>query len=91
MDSRLHTHTNMSTQSLTHSHSHSSLTLTGVPLVPLGLRRFCMAGVAQRALARGRMYALASLWRPSGAPWSPPLLRVMRGTTCIAKGVGCTP
>ena len=97
MDSRLHTHTNMSTQSLTHSHSHSSLTLTGVPLVPLGLRRFCMAGVAQRALARGRMYALASLWRPSGvplaslwrpsgAPWSPPLLRRRRGPTCIGKG-----
>ena len=87
----------MSTQSLTHSHSHSSLTLTGVPLVPLGLRRFCMAGVAQRALARGRMYALASLWRPSGvplaslwhpsgAPWSPPLLRRRRGPTCIGKG-----
>ena len=81
-----HTHKHTSTQSLTHSHSHSSLTLTGVPLVPLGLRRFCVAGVAQRALARGRMYALASLWRPSGAPWSPPLLRRRRGTPCIGKG-----
>ena len=39
---------------------------SGVPLVPLGLRRFCVAGVAQRALASGRMYALVSLWRPSG-------------------------
>ena len=70
-----HTHKHTSTPSLTHSHSHSSLTLTGIPLVPLGLRRFCVAGVAQRALARGRMYALASLWRPSGVPlaslWRP--------------------
>ena len=92
-----HTHTQTHVHSITHSHSHSSLTLTGVPLVPLGLRRFCVAGVAQRALARGRMYALASLWRPSGvplaslwrpsgAPWSPPLLRRRRGPTCIGKG-----
>ena len=103
---------------LTHSITHT-LTLTGVPLVPLGLRRFCVAGVAQPcigkgsdvrpgvplaslwchlvsaafawqawtnvALARGRMYALASLWRPSGAIGSPPLLRGRRGTTCIGK------
>ena len=58
---------------------------SGVPLVPFGLRRFCVAGVDQRALARGRMYALASLWRPSGAIGSPPLLRGRRGTTCIGK------
>ena len=47
---------------------------SGVPLVPFGLRRFCVAGVAQRALPRGRVYALASLWRPSGAIWSPLLV-----------------
>ena len=29
---------------------------------PLGLRLFCVAGVGQCALPRGRMYALASLW-----------------------------
>ena len=75
---------------LTHSITHT-LTLTGVPLVPLGLRRFCVAGVAQRALARGRMYALASLWRPSGAIWSPPLLRGRRGPTCIGKGSDVRP
>ena len=33
----------------------------GVPLVSLGLRLFCVAGVGQCALPRGRMYALASL------------------------------
>ena len=49
------------------------------PWRPLGLRRFCVAGVGQCALPRGRMYALASL----GAP---PLLRGRRGTMCIAKG-----
>ena len=83
----------------------------GVPPVSLGLRRFCVAGVAQRALPRGRMYALASLrcplvsaafawhcqgvgctpWRPSGVPWSPPLLRGRRGTTCTAKGSDVRP
>ena len=49
------------------------------PWRPLGLRLFCVAGVAQCALPRGRMYALASLG-------SPPLLRVRRGTMCTAKG-----
>ena len=89
----------------------------GVPPVSLGLRRFCVAGVGQRALPRGRMYALASLrcplvsasfawqawdnvhcqgvgctpWRPSGVPWSPPLLRGRRGTTCTAKGSDVRP
>ena len=84
----------------------------GVPLVSLGLRRFCVAGVGQRPLPRGRMYALAFLWcplvsvafawqawdnvhcqgvrctpwRPSGVPWSPPLLRGRRGTMSTAKG-----
>ena len=60
------------------------------PWRPLGLRLFCVAGVGQCALPRGRMYALASL----GAP---PLLRGRRGAMCTAKGsdvcqgVGCTP
>ena len=52
---------------------------SGVPLASLGLRRsaggFCAAGVGLGALQRGRMYSLASLWRPSGVPWSPPLCR----------------
>ena len=66
------------------------------PWRPLGLRLFCVAGVGQCALPRGRMYALASLG-------SPPLLRGRRGTMCSAafawqawhnvssQGVGCTP
>ena len=36
----------------------------GVPLASLGLRLFCVAGVENCPLPRGRMYALASLWRP---------------------------
>ena len=43
------------------------------PWRPLGLRLFCRAGVAQCALPRARMYALASLG-------SPPLLRGRRGS-----------
>ena len=43
------------------------------PWRPLGLRLFCMAGVAQCALPRARMYALASLG-------SPPLLRGRHGS-----------
>ena len=43
------------------------------PWRPLGLRLFCVAGVAQCALPRARMYALASLG-------SPPLLRGRRGS-----------
>ena len=54
------------------------------PWRPLGLRRFCVAGVGQRALPRGQMYALASL----GAP---PLLRGRRGTMCTAKGSDVRP
>ena len=54
------------------------------PWRPLGLRRFCVAGVGQCALPRGPMYALASL----GAP---PLLRGRRGTTCTAKGSDVRP
>ena len=54
------------------------------PWRPLGLRRFCVAGVGQDALPRGLMYALASL----GAP---PLLRGRRGTICTAKGSDVRP
>ena len=54
------------------------------PWRPLGLRHFCVAGVAQCALPRGRMYALASLG-------SPPLLRARRGTMCTAKGSDVRP
>ena len=54
------------------------------PWRPLDLRRFCVAGVGQRALPRGQMYALASL----GAP---PLLRGRRGTRCTAKGSDVRP
>ena len=54
------------------------------PWRPLGLRFFCVAGVAQCALPRGRMYALASLG-------SPPLLRGRRGTMCSAKGSDICP
>ena len=54
------------------------------PWRPLGLRLFCVAGVAQCALPRGRMYARASLG-------SPPLLRGRRGTMCTAKGSDVRP
>ena len=54
------------------------------PWRPLGLRRFCVAGVGQCALPRGWMYALASL----GAPL---LLRGRRGTMCTAKGLDVRP
>ena len=54
------------------------------PWRPLSLRVFCVAGVGQCALPRGRMYALASLG-------SPPLLRGRRGTMCIAKGSDVRP
>ena len=36
----------------------------GVPLASLGLRLFCVAGVGQYALSRGRMYAPGFRWRP---------------------------
>ena len=39
----------------------------GVPLASLGLRRFCVAGLGQCALPGGRMFAVASLWRPLGS------------------------
>ena len=96
-----HTHSLSLTHShsltLTHSFTHSfawqawdNVHCQGVgctPWRPLGLRLFCVAGVAgvgQCALPRGRMYALASL----GAP---PLLRGRRGTMCTAKGSDVRP
>ena len=54
------------------------------PWRPLGLRRFCVAGVGQCALSRARMYTLASLG-------SPPLLRGRRGTMCTVKGSDVRP
>ena len=54
------------------------------PWRPLGLRRFCVAGVGQCALPRGRMYALASLGAPT-------LFRGRRGTMCTAKGSDVRP
>ena len=93
-----HSLTHPLTHSLTHSFNHSlnvhfawqawhNLHCQGVgctPWRPLGLRLFCVAGVAQSALPRGRMYALASLG-------SPPLLRGRRGTICTAKGSDVRP
>ena len=64
---------------------------SGVPPVSLGLRRFCVAGVGQCALPGGRMYALASLWRPSGVPWSPPLLRGRHGPMWSGRGSDARP
>ena len=85
-----HSLTHSFTHSLTHSLTHSvsqSVHCQGVgctPWRPLGLRLFCVAGVGQCALPRGRMYALASLG-------SPPLLRGRRGTMCTAKGSDVRP
>ena len=72
------------------------------PWRPLGLRRFCVAGVGQCALPRGWMYALASLGAPQCALprgrmyalaslGAPPLLRGRRGTMCTAKGSDVRP
>ena len=54
------------------------------PWRPLGLRLFCVAGVGQCALPRGRMYALASLGSPN-------LLHGRRWRNVHCQGVGCTP
>ena len=85
-------------RSLTHTHSLTRSSLLGrrgttsiakgsdvhpgIPLVSLGLRRFCVAGMAQRPLPR----VGCTPWRPSGVPWSPPLLCARRGTMRTAKG-----
>ena len=64
------------TPSLTHSLTSSLISTCtakgsdvrpGVPPVSLGLRRFCVAGVGQRALPRGRMYALEARWFPAAS------------------------
>ena len=60
------------THSLTLTHTHSLTHL------------FCVAGVRQCALPRGRNV------RP-GVPWAPPLLRGRRGTMCTAKGSDVRP
>ena len=59
----------------------------GVPLASLGLRFFCVAGVGQCALPRGRMYALASLWRP----WVSASFAWQAWDNLHCQGVGCTP
>ena len=59
----------------------------GVPLASLGLRLFCVAGVAQCALSRGRMYAPGFRWRPlvsASFAW-----QAWDNVHC--QGVGCTP
>jgi len=50
----------------------------------LGFHYFCVTGVAQCVLPRGRMYALASLG-------SPPRLRGRYGTMCAANGSDVRP
>ena len=59
----------------------------GIRLASLGLRLFCVAGVGQCALPRGRMYALGFLWRRwviASFAW-----QVWDNVHC--QGVGCTP
>ena len=59
----------------------------GVPLAFLGLRLFCVAGVGQWALPRGRMCAPVSLWRPlvsASFAWQ-------AWDLVHYQGVGCTP
>ena len=59
----------------------------GVPLASLGLRRFCVAGVGQCALPRGRMYALGFRWRP----WVSAAFAWQAWDNVHCQGVGCTP
>ena len=87
---------------------------SGVPPAPSA---FAWQPCRQFALAGGRMYAMAShwrplgsaafawqacdnlhcqgvgcpSWRPSGVPWSPPLLRGRRGTMCTPRGSDVRP
>ena len=92
--SRCYTHTHSLTHPLTHSLRRGTMCTAkgsdvrpGVPLASLGLRFFCVAGVGQCALPRGRMYARGS----AGVPGSPPLLRGRRGTMCTVKGSDVRP
>ena len=59
----------------------------GVPLASLGLRLFCVAGVGQCALSRGRMYAPGFRWRP----WVSASLARQAWDNVHCQGVGCTP
>ena len=59
----------------------------GVPLASLGLRLFCVAGVGQCALPRGRMYALGFRWRP----WVSASFAWQAWDNVHCQGVGCTP
>ena len=85
-------HSHHSLTSLNHSLTHlASPRLASLRFASLCFALLCMAGVGQCALLRGRMYALASLWRPSGVPWAPLLSRGRRGTMCTAKGSDVRP
>ena len=59
----------------------------GVPLASLGLRLFCVAGVGQCALPRGRMYAPGFRWRP----WVSASFAWQAWDNVHCQGVGCTP
>ena len=59
----------------------------GVPLASLGLRLFCVAGVGQRALSRGRMHAPGFRWRP----WVSASFTWQAWDNVHCQGVGCTP
>ena len=62
----------------------------GVPLASLGL--LVSAAFAWQAWHNVHCQGVGCTpWRPSGAPWSPPLLRGRRGTTSIAKGSDVRP
>ena len=60
---------------------------SGVPLASLGLRLFCVAGVGQCALPRGRMYAPGFRWRP----WVSASFAWQAWDNVHCQGVGCTP
>ena len=59
----------------------------GVPLASLGIRLFCVAGVGQCALPRGRMYAPGFCWRP----WLSASFAWQAWDNVHCQGVGCTP
>ena len=59
----------------------------GVPLASLGLCVFCVAGVGQCALSRGRMYAQGFRWRP----WVSASFAWQAWDNVHCQGVGCTP
>ena len=94
------THSHTHSLSLTHSHTpllrgrrgtmctaKGSDVRPGVPLASLGLRRFCVAGVGQCALPRGRMYAPGFRWRP----WVSASFAWQAWDNVRCQGVGCTP